>query len=89
MNRAKRKWGSVWRPIATNTMSLEAPTTNPMYTTELYKSVTVSNNATVIGNAAQHENSEVQDVGEDESGADGEEFTEDCSQKWISLENSL
>ena len=89
MNQAKRKWASVWRPIATNSMSLEALTTNPMYTTELYKSVTVSNNATVIGNAAQHENSEVQDVGEDKSGADGEEFLEDWSQKWISLENSL
>ena len=89
MNQAKRKWASVWRPIATNSMSLEALTTNPMYTTELYKSVTVSNNATVIGNAAQHENSEVRDVGEDESGTDGEEFAEDWSQKWISLENSL
>ena len=24
VNRAKRKWASVWRPIATNPMSLEA-----------------------------------------------------------------
>ena len=30
VNRAKRKWASVCRPIATNSMSLEAPTTNPM-----------------------------------------------------------
>ena len=42
MNRAKRKWASVWRPIATDTMSLEAMTTDPMYTTEVYKSVTVN-----------------------------------------------
>ena len=51
-----------------------------MYTTELYKSLTVIDNATVIGNAAQHENSEVRAVGEVES---------NWSQKWISLENSL
>ena len=37
VNRAKRKWASVWRPIATNSMSLEASTRDPMYTTELYK----------------------------------------------------
>ena len=30
VNRAKRKWASVWRPIATNSMSLEASTTNPI-----------------------------------------------------------
>ena len=47
----------------------------------------MSDNANVIGNAAQRENSEVRDVGEDESGTDGEEFTEDWSQKWILLEN--
>ena len=48
-----------------------------------------ADNATVIGNAAQQENPEVRDVGEDESGMDGEEFAEDWSQKWISLENTL
>ena len=48
-----------------------------MYTTELYKSVTVFDNATVIGNAAQQENLEVGDVGEDESATDGEEFADD------------
>ena len=80
---------SVWQPIATNSLSLEAWMTNPMYTMELYKSVTVSDKATVIGNAAQQENSEVPNVGEDKSGTDGEEFTEEWSRKWISLENSL
>ena len=40
VNRAKRKWASVWRPIASNAMGLEAMTTDPMYTTEVYKSVT-------------------------------------------------
>ena len=48
-----------------------------MYTTELYKSVTVFDNATVIGNAAQQENLEAGDVGEDESATDGEEFADD------------
>ena len=42
MNRAKRKWASVWRPIANNAMSLEAMTTDPMFTTEVYKSVAVN-----------------------------------------------
>ena len=49
MNRAKRKWASVWRPIAINAMSLEAATTDLMYTTELYKSVAV-NETSVTGN---------------------------------------
>ena len=84
MNHAKKKWGSVWRPIATNSMSLEASTTNLMFTTELYKSVTViADKASVIDNAALQENPEVRDVKEDESGADGMEFAEDWSQKWI------
>ena len=74
---SKAKVASVRRPIATNSMSLEASTTNPMYTTELYKSVTVFDNATVIGNAAQQENLEAGDVGEDESATDGEEFADD------------
>ena len=46
VNRAKRKWASVWRPIATNAMSLEAATTDPMYTTELYRSRLERVNAT-------------------------------------------
>ena len=33
VNHAKKKWASVWRPITTNSMSLEVSTTNPMYTT--------------------------------------------------------
>ena len=49
VNRVKRKWASVWRPIATNAMSLEASTTDAMYTTELYKSVAV-NETSVTGN---------------------------------------
>ena len=49
MSHAKRKWASVWRPIATNAMSMEATTTDPMYTTELYKSVAV-NETSVSGN---------------------------------------
>ena len=49
VSHAKRKWASVWRPIATNAMSMEAMTTDPMYTTELYKSVAV-NETSVTGN---------------------------------------
>ena len=41
----------------------------------------MSENGSVIGNAAQHENPEVGDVGEAESGTDAEEFGEDRSQK--------
>ena len=96
VNRAKKKWASVWRPIATNSMSLEASTSNPMYTSQLYKSVSFTEGGSVTDNAALQENPEVEDVAENESGAetdggefDGVEFTEDWSQKWISLENSL
>ena len=97
VNRAKRKWASVWRLIATNPMSLEASTTDPMYTTELYKSVAV-NETSVTGNedsseefksAAPRENPENGDTGEVGSGADTVEFEEDWSQKWILIENSL
>ena len=97
VNRAKRKWASVWRPIATNPMSLEASTTDPMYTTELYKSVAV-NETSVTGNedsseefknAALRENPEDGAAGEVGSGADTVEFEEDWSQKWILIENSL
>ena len=49
VNRAKRKWASVWRPIANNAMGLEAMTTDPMYTMEVYKSVAV-NETSVTGN---------------------------------------
>ena len=64
VNRAKRKWASVWRPIATDPMSLEASTTDPMYTKELYKSVAV-NERSVTGNEDsseefKRENSEVE-----------------------------
>ena len=74
VNRAKRKWASVWRPIATNSMSLEASTTNPMYTTELYKSVAVNENS-VTGNGDSSEelkNTAPKDggAGEAESGTD-------------------
>ena len=93
VNRAKRTWASVWRPIATDPMSLEASTTDPMYTKELYKSVAV-NERSVTGNEDsseefKRENSEVGDAGEVGSRADAVEFEEDWSQKWISIENSL
>ena len=93
VNRAKRKWASVWRPIATNAMSLEAMTTDPMYTTELYKSVAV-NEISVTGNEDSSEelkNAAPEDgeVGEVESGTDAVEFEEDWSQKWMLIENSL
>ena len=92
MNRAKRKWASVWRPIATNAMSLEASTTDAMYTTELYKSVAV-NDTSVIGNevsSEEHKNAALRSDPEDGSGSgtDGVEFEEDWSQKWILIENS-
>ena len=86
VNHAKKKWASVWRPTATNSMSLEVSTTNLMYTMELYKSVTVIDEATVIGNTAPQENREVRDVGEAEYGTDVEELETDWSQKWILLE---
>ena len=93
VNRAKRKWASVWRPIATNPMSLEASTTDPMYTTELYKSVAV-NEISVTGNEDSSEElknaaPEAEVLGEVGSGTDTVEFEEDWSQKWISIENSL
>ena len=93
VNRAKRKWASVWRPIATNSMSMEASTTNPMYTTELYKSVAV-NETSVTGNGDSSEefkNAAPEDrgTGEVESGTDAAEFEEDWSQKWIQIENSV
>ena len=95
MNRAKRKWASVWRPIATNSMSLEASTTNPMYTTEVYKSVnvnetsvTVSEDSSEAGNAAMRGNPEVRGEVSAKSGAEQMEFAEDWSQKWIQIENS-
>ena len=89
VNRAKRKWASVWPPIANNAMSLEAMTTDPMYTSEVYKSVAV-NETSVTGNedsseefknAAPQEKTEVGDAGEVGSGADTVEFEEDWSQK--------
>ena len=54
VNRAKRKWASVWPPIANNAMSLEAMTTDPMYTSEVYKSVAV-NETSVTGNEGSSE----------------------------------
>ena len=86
VNRAKRKWASVWRPIATDTMSLEAMTTDRMYTTEVYKSVTVNEDS-----SEEHKNAapEVGILGEVGSGTDAEEFEEDWSQKWIQIENSV
>ena len=93
VNRAKRKWASVWRPIANNAMSLEAMTTDPMYTSEVYKSVAV-NETSVTGNEDSSEelkNAAPEDgeVGEVESGTDAVEFEEDWSQKWMLIENSL
>ena len=52
VNHGKKKWASVWRPIATNSMDLEVSTANLMYTTELYKSVTVNEGSSGSGNAA-------------------------------------
>ena len=85
VNRAKRKWASVWRPIANDAMSLEAMTTDPMYTTEVYKSVAV-NETSVTGNEDSSEElknaaPEVGVLGEVGSGADTVEFEEDWSQK--------
>ena len=86
VNSAKRKWASVWRPIANNAMSLEAMTTDPMYTTEVYKSVTGNEDSSEEPkNAAP----EIEVPGEVGSGTDTVEFEEDWSQKWISIENSL
>ena len=93
MNHAKKKWA-----IATNSMSLEVSTTNPMYTTELYKSVTVTEDSSGFGKEGKTEDGERSpSVGEVETGTEGEvetgtdavEFEEDWSQKWISIENSL
>ena len=64
-----------------------------MYTTELYKSVTVNERSSEESNGwenvALQENPEVGDVGEVRSGTDGVEFEEDWSQKWMLIENSL
>ena len=89
VNRAKRKWASVWRPIATDTMSLEAMTTDRMYTTEVYKSVTVNEESIEAGNAALRGNPEVRGEVSAESGTEQMEFAEDWSQKWIQIENSV
>ena len=70
-------------------MSMEASTTNPMYTTELYKSVTVNEDSSEAGNAAQRMNPEVRNEVANESGAEQMEFAEDWSQKWIQIENSV
>ena len=74
-------------------MSLEASTANPMYTSELYKSVAV-NEISVTGNEDSSEelkNAAPEDgeVGEVGSGTDAGEFEEDWSQKWIQIENSV
>ena len=67
-------------------MGLEAMTTDPMYTTEVYKGVTGNEDPSEeLKNAAP----EVGILGEVGSGADTVEFEEDWSQKWISIENSL
>ena len=67
-------------------MSLEASTTDAMYTTELYKSVTVNEvSSEEFKNAALR--SDPEDGGG--SGTDGAEFEEDWSQKWIQIENSV
>ena len=73
-------------------MSMEATTTDPMYTTELYKSVAV-NETSVTGNEDSSEelkNAAPEDgeAGEVGSGTDAVEFEEDWSQKWILIENS-
>ena len=93
VNSAKRKWASVWRPIANNAMGLEAMTTDPMYTTEVYKSVAV-NETSVTGNedsSEEFKNAAPEDgeAGEVGSGADAVEFEADWSQKWIWIENSM
>ena len=74
-------------------MGLEAMTTDPMYTMEVYKSVAV-NEISVTGNEDSSEElknaaPEAEVLGEVGSGADTMEFEEDWSQKWISIENSL
>ena len=72
-------------------MSMEATTTDPMYTTELYKSVAV-NETSVTGNEDSSEElknaAEDGEAGEVGSGTDAVEFEEDWSQKWILIENS-
>ena len=60
-----------------------------MYTTELYKSVTVNEDSSEAGNAAQRMNPEVRNEVANESGAEQMEFAEDWSQKWIQIENSV
>ena len=74
-------------------MSLEASTTNPMYTSELYKGVAV-NETSVTGNedsSKELKNAAPQgeEAGEVGSGTDAVEFEEDWSQKWIQIENSV
>ena len=69
-------------------MSLEASTTNPMYTTEVYKSVNVNETSVTVSEDSSEANPEVRDVVAAESGAEQMEFAEDWSQKWILIENS-
>ena len=69
-------------------MSLEASTANPMYTTELYKSVNVNETSVTVSEDSSEANLEVRDVAANESGAEQMEFAEDWSQKWILIENS-
>ena len=74
-------------------MGLEVMTTNPMYTTEVYKIVAV-NETIITGNEDSSEEfknaaPEGRVLGEVGSGADTVHFEEDWSQKWISIENSL
>ena len=74
-------------------MSMEAMTTDPMYTTEVYKSVAV-NETSVTGNedsSKERKSAAPEDgvLGEVGSRADTVEFKEDWSQKWIQIENSM
>ena len=69
-------------------MSLEASTANPMYTTELCKSVNVNETSVTVSEDSSEANPEVRDVAANESGAEQMEFAEDWSQKWILIENS-
>ena len=59
-----------------------------MYTTELYKSVTVNEDSSEEGIAVTKENPEVRSKVSAESGAEQMEFAEDWIQKWILIENS-
>ena len=57
-----------------------------MYTTEVYKSITVNEDSS---KEPQNAAPEVGVLGEAGSGTDTEEFEEDWSQKWILIENSV